>query len=184
MRNVIIASIIDLVSLPLFAADTVYQTAAAASDASNLVPPPLIVSTSLNPDPALMAKETALLHGYMSNELINVLKDAAADPATWERAIRDPAEFLTENGYRLPDGVSVRFYTGGVSGPRTVWDTGCPEGLVPITTSTLVKVCDKMAFVWVCQDGSCTVEAVCVGNWSLKTQTTTFCGLNLVWISN
>jgi hypothetical protein len=158
------------------------RIAAAASDASNPVPPPLIVSTSLNPDPALMAKETALLQDYMSNELINVLNDAAADPATWERAIRDPALFLTEKGYRLPDGVSARFFTAG---PLTVWDTGCPAGLVPITATTLVKVCDKVIYAWICHENSdgtsfCRLEATCAGNWSYQTQTTTFCGLNLV----
>jgi hypothetical protein len=173
------------VSILLLLLTVAPRVAAAASDASNPVPPPLIVSTSLNPDPALMAKETALLQGYMSNELINVLKDAAADPATWEWAIRDPALFLTEKGYRPPEAVSVRFFTGDQSGPRTAWDTGCPAGLVPITATTLVKVCDKVIYAFICHDNPdgtsfCRLEATCAGNWSFQTQTTTFCGLNLV----
>jgi hypothetical protein len=160
--------------------------AAAASDACNAMPP-LIVSTSPNPDPALIAKEAALLQSYMSDELIKMLKDAAADSVTWDRASRDPAAFLTEKGFPLPDGVSVRFFSADqmASGPRVVWDTGCPAGLVPITTTTIVKVCDRVAYIWRChQDSSggqsCMLEAFCAGTETFKTETTTFCGLDLV----
>jgi hypothetical protein len=160
--------------------------AAAASDACNATTP-VIVSTSSSPDPALIAKDGALLQSYMSDELIKVLKDAAADSVTWGRASRDPVGFLTEKGFPPPDGLSIKFFSAGeiASGPRVVWDTGCPAGLVPITTTTLVKVCDRIVYIWRChQDSSggqsCRLEAFCAGTETFKTETTTFCGLNLV----
>lgn len=154
-----------------------------AAAASN----PLIVTTSDNPDPALIAKDGALLQSYLSDEVIKALKDAAGDSETWEIASRDPAVFLTNKGFRLPEGVSVNFFMADhiASGPHAVWDTGCPAGLVPITTTTVVKVCDKVAYVWVCHDDSsggrsCVLEAVCAGTETFKNESTTFCGLDRV----
>ena len=50
----------------------------AASDGCDPVPQ-MIVSTSATTDPELAAKQASLLQGYMSADLINALKDVAAE---------------------------------------------------------------------------------------------------------
>lgn len=155
----------------------------AASDECGLASP-FVVTTGSNTDPALAAKFTEELTDYLSPAVMDVLQKAASDLATWDKVMRDPAAYLTENGFPPPDGVSVR----GLERPLTDYLTTvtlsdppvCRGGLKLITTVDKVKVCSNMVQIAKCDQGGCFIISACLGTWTWQIQVTNFCGLDLV----
>jgi len=156
--------------------------AATTDDCTSL--PRTTVSTSANADPALTAKDSALLNGFLSDELVALLKDASSDEKTWDAAVRNPDAFLKDHGFFPPDGVSVALLQRPNGHSYVVWEPICPPGLKPVTTTTTVRVCDLQVSFWVCHDlpdGGfiCTLMSMCLReHW--ENQTTTFCALDVV----
>jgi hypothetical protein len=160
----------------------------AASDECGLASP-FVVTTGSNTDPALAAKITEELTGYLSPAVMDVLQKAASDSMTWDTVMRDPAAYLTEYGYPPPDGVSVTGFTRPLtdllSARVTFSDRPvCPAGLKLVTEEDKVLVCDKMIEFWKCfgepDRFTCIRVRQCAGTWSCQIQVTSFCGLDLV----
>jgi hypothetical protein len=163
-----------------------------AATADDCDPGPLIMVTgSASTDPALVAKDVATMKNYLSAELIQVLRGAAANSVTWDRAMRNPTAFLTEKGFPPPANVSVNLLMGAsdipASGPGVVWDPSAPSGCtlsgtVPVTTTEFVLVCDRSIRIFVCHtapDGTvwCGWEWHCLSGYHAKLKETTVCVL-------
>src|SRR6266568_598515 len=114
--------------------------------------PQITVNAPQDVDPALITREVAAIKDYLTPELWKIITEAATDPDTWEHVMTDPAAFLAEKEFPLPDGLSVAVVVPGrLAGPYTYpVELICPAGLNPIEITQVVQKCGSVIKFWRC----------------------------------
>jgi hypothetical protein len=89
------------------------------------------------------------LVGFLNDKVLRAVQEAADNDEAWNRATREPREFLGEQGIAVPEDIQFVLLTASAARPATVFATDfCPAGLVPIPVRELTKVCQKRIEYW------------------------------------
>ena len=144
--------------------------------------PQITIKAPQNVDAELMTRQVATIQNYLTPELWKIITEAAVDPDTWERVMKDPAAFLAEKEMPLPDGLSVAIEVPGrLAGPYTYpVELVCPYGLNPVEITQVVQKCGSVIKFWSCSgppdDTICILVAQCLDPY-YELETHTMCAL-------
>ena len=138
------------------------------------------------------------IEGFLSADVRRAVRDAAGDDDTWQKALRNPAQFFDTQGINIPDGVFVRFLEAPSEGPSPAgvagalhWSGGyptlcppCPPGLVPTIVREVQPVCTKLVEVWtdcwrhpLTGEWFCGTQRLICLEWEIITAERCYCGL-------
>jgi hypothetical protein len=132
---------------------------------------------------------------FLTDEVLLAIHSAADDPETWQRALRNPRQFLTSNGIEVPDGIIIAFLelpAEGIARLAPMIPPECPTGLTASLVREVRRVCTKFLELQFCYyvrtgDGpnvswerNCESRGVICVHWEEQVETRWVCGLRAV----